>query len=213
MVKNEAARLLRLVLGVAAVLLAGCAPLAPRKAPAPPLADAASQALACVQDWSLQGRLAFRVPDQSGSFRLRWEQHGGAYRLNAEGPLGAGGARIEGDEASVVVEARGERRDYQAAPEAVLAAVLGYPLPVRSLRYWALGVPDPTAGPAQWRVQSDQRVLEQAGWMVRYEAMAHGVGSVPLPSRLRLEQDASTVRLLIERWELDPAQLCREPAR
>jgi hypothetical protein len=43
--------------------------------------------------------------------------------------------------------------------------------------------------------------------------MDHAAGPIPLPSRLRLEQDASTVRLLIERWELDPAQLCREPAR
>ena len=207
------ARAARLALGAAAMLIAGCAPLAPRKPPAAPVADAASHALACVQDWTLLGRVAFRVPDQSGSFRLRWEQRGARYRLNAEGPLGAGGARIEGDDVRVVVEARGERREYQSAPEAVLATALGYPLPVRSLRYWALGVPDPTAGPAQWRVQSDQRVLEQAGWTVRYEAMDHAAGPIPLPSRLRLEQDASTVRLLIERWELDPVQLCREPVR
>ncbi|HXF08520.1 MAG TPA: lipoprotein insertase outer membrane protein LolB [Candidatus Acidoferrales bacterium] len=201
----------RLALGAAAMLIAGCAPLAPRKPPAPPLADAASHALVCVQDWALQGRVAFRVPDQSGSFRLRWEQHGATYRLNAEGPLGTGGARVEGDAGNVVVESRGERREYQAAPEAVLASMLGYPLPVRSLRYWALGVPDPTAGPAQWRVQSDQRVLEQAGWTVRYETMDHAAGAIPLPARLRLEREGSWARLLVERWDLDPAQLCREP--
>lgn len=203
----------RLGLGAAALVVAGCAPLKPRQPPPPAVADAAAGALACVHDWALQGRVAFRLPDESGSFRLRWEQRGAGYRLNAEGPLGAGGARIAGDDAKVVVEARGERREYQAAPEAVLAAVLGYPLPVRALRFWALGLPDPTAGPALWRVQSGQRVLEQAGWTVRYEAMDHAAGAVPLPSRLRLERDGSSVRLLIERWELDPAQLCHEPGR
>ena len=203
----------RLGLGAAALVIAGCAPLAPRKPATPPVADTAIQALACVHDWALQGRVAFRLPGESGSFRLRWEQHGATYRLHAAGPLGAGGARIEGDAENVVVESRGERRAYQEPPEAVLASVLGYPLPVRALRYWALGLADPDAGPASWSVQSDQRVLKQAGWLVRYEAMEHAAGPVPLPSRLRLERDVSSVRLLIERWELHPSQLCHESSR
>ena len=203
----------RLGLCAAVLFIAGCAPLAPRKPAPPPVADAATQSLACVHDWVLLGRVAFRLPGESGSFRLRWEQHGPTYRLNAEGPLGAGGVRIEGNAGNVVVESRGERRAYQEPPEAVLASVLGYPLPVRALRYWALGLADPDAGPASWSVQSEQRVLEQAGWLVRYEAMEHSAGAVPLPSRLRLEREGSWARLLIERWDLDPAQLCREPMR
>jgi len=92
--------------------------------------------------------------------------------LSVDGPLGVGGMRIEGDDAEVQVESRGERRVYSSAPEAVLAAELGYELPVRALRYWVLGLSDPQGGRAIWGVAPGTAVpsLQQAGWTVRYEA-------------------------------------------
>lgn len=194
----------------AAALLAACTPF--RHAPpiVPQMSEESRTALRCVDVWALQGRVAFRSPEQSGSARLSWQQREERYRLSVDGPLGVGGMHIEGDDAQVQVEAKGERRVYSSAPEAVLAAALGYDLPVRALRHWVLGLSNPQGGRARWTVDLTAGVpsLQQAGWTVRYEALEAQVGEVALPTRLTLERGDLSLRLLIERWDLDPARLC-----
>ncbi len=147
---------------------------------------------------------------QSGSARLSWQQREERYQLAMDGPLGVGGMRIEGDDAQVQVESRGEHHVYTAAPEAVLAAALGYELPVRALRYWVLGLSAPQGGPAVWGVVPGVAVptLRQAGWTVRYEAREARVAEVPLPTRLTLDRGDLSLRLLVEHWDVDPARLC-----
>ena len=193
------------------LLLVACAPMRPQRPVGPALPGEAAQALRCVDHWSLRGRAAFRMPGSSGSFRLNWQQQGDRYRLAFEGPLGAGAMRIEGDASEVAVESKGERRVYAAAPEIVLAQLLGYELPVQSLRYWVLGLSDPHAGPATWgsaRADAGEPVLRQAGWTVRYEEWTRSRNTVSLPARLRLEREDIFLRMLIEHWDLDPAQPC-----
>jgi outer membrane lipoprotein LolB len=177
------------------------------------MSEESGAALRCVDQWALQGRVAFRSPEQSGSARLSWQQRGGRYQLSVDGPLGVGGVRIEGDDAQVQVDSHGERHVYTAAPETVLAATLGYELPVRALRYWVLGLSDPQGGRAVWGVVPGTAVptLRQAGWTVRYESREARVAEVPLPTRLNLDRGDLSLRLLVEHWDLDPARLCPAP--
>ena len=208
---NRAARAARWGWVVLMLLLTACAPMRPQRPVGAALPGEAAQALRCVDRWSLRGRAAFRIPGSSGSFRLNWQQQGDRYRLALEGPLGAGAMRIEGDAAEVVVESKGERRVYAAAPELVLAQILGYELPLQSLRYWVLGLSDPHVGPATWGfvgAETGEPVLRQAGWTVRYEEWSPSLSPVFLPARLILEREDIFLRVLIEHWDLDPTQLC-----
>jgi len=204
---------LGLWIGTAVLFLTACAPFRPAPPAAPQMSEESGSALRCVDQWALQGRMAFRSPEQSGSARLSWQQREERYRLSVDGPLGVGGMRIEGDDAQVQVESRGERRVYSSAPEAVLAAALGYELPVRALRYWVLGLSDPQGGRAVWGVAPGAAVpsLQQAGWTVRYEAREARVAEVPLPTRLTLDRGDLSLRLLVEHWDVDPARLCPAP--
>lgn len=194
---------------VAVVLLAACTPFRPTP-PVPRMSEASRSALRCVDEWALQGRVAFRSPEQSGSARLSWRQQEEHYLLLIDGPLGVGGMHIEGDETQVQVEAKGERRVYSSAPESVLATALGYDLPVLALRHWVLGLSDPQGGRARWIVDPNTGVtsLQQSGWTVRYEMLDAHIGEVSLPTRLALERGDLNLRLLIERWDMNPAFLC-----
>lgn len=199
--------------GTAALLLTACAPFRPAPPAAPQMSEESGSALRCVDQWALQGRVAFRSPEQSGSARLSWQQREERYRLSMDGPLGVGGIRIEGDDARVQVESRGERQVYASAPEAVLTAALGYELPLRALRYWVLGLSDPQGGRAVWGASPDAAVptLRQAGWTVRYESREARVAEVPLPTRITLDRGDLALRLLVEHWDVDPARLCPAP--
>ena len=200
-------------IGTAVLVLTACAPFRPAPPAAPQMSEEAGSALRCVDRWALQGRVAFRSPEQSGSARLSWQQREERYQLAMDGPLGVGGMRIEGDDAQVQVESRGEHHVYTAAPEGVLAAAVGYELPVRALRYWVLGLSAPQGGPAIWGVAPGATVptLRQAGWTVRYEAREARVAEVPLPTRLTLDRGDLSLRLLVEHWDVDPARLCPAP--
>ena len=137
--------------------------------------------------------------DTGFSAALRWAQSGQRADLELDGPLGMGGLRIlaSGDEFSLTTS-QGERLDGAEARA-------GFALPLESLRYWVLGVPDP-AGPAEERIAADESRLdglEQGGWRIDYPAYAtRGTRSesAGLPRRVDVSRSDARVRLLIEAW-------------
>lgn len=184
-------------------LLAGCRTLPP----APPSASAPWQErrpqLQALDHFDLKGRVALSAAGNGVNANLRWSQKGPRSQLALEGPLGVGGMHISanGDELDIV-NARGEHMRSDAA-HAELKSRLGFDIPLPSLRYWILGVPDP-AQPAQETLDSaGQRLaaLTQDGWRVTYADYASAHGQT-LPARLTLERDTVRVRLLVEDWQL-----------
>jgi outer membrane lipoprotein LolB len=77
---------------------------------------------------------------------------------------------------------------------------LGFEPPLASLRYWVLGVPDPSHA-ADEVLDAEQRLatLRQDGWQVDYGNYS-SVDGQWLPSRLTLKRDDVRVRLLVDGW-------------
>ena len=76
----------------------------------------------------------------------------------------------------------------------------GWTIPVRSLRYWALGVPDP-AVPADTVIDETGRLtsLRQRDWSVTFSRYAEGGGQM-MPKVLTAENADTRVRLVIDYW-------------
>jgi outer membrane lipoprotein LolB len=153
--------------------------------------------------FQLTGRVAVAAGGEGFNANLRWTQEGARSQLTLEGPLGVGGAQVtaSGNDLTLVTS-RGEHVDSDAA-HAALAARLGFDPPLSALRYWVLGVPDPTQpaseslDPAQQRLSS----LTQDGWRVDYQGYASADGQA-LPARLTLQRDSVRVRLFVDHWQL-----------
>jgi outer membrane lipoprotein LolB len=217
------------LLGWAAVaVLAGC-----RTVPVqhPPTAsqpwDVTRTELQARDHFALKGRVAVAAGKDGFNASLHWTQEGARSSLSLQGPLGAGGVQIsaEGDNLSVVTS-HGDRLDSDAA-RAELVSRLGFDPPLSSLRYWVMGVPDPTmpskeeVDPQQQRLQS----LEQDGWQIDYNsymptavtpggsplagggsagaaspANAADGPSVWLPSRMTVQRAGVRVRLVVDGW-------------
>ena len=172
-------------------------------APAPALAWSVRRpALQTLGRFGLNGRVAVAVGNQGFNAGLRWTQSAAVTRLALTGPLGAGGVEVTADGADLsVVTSRGKHLDTAAA-RAELQDKLGFEPPLTSLRYWVLGVPDPTT-PASVQLDSQQRLaqLTQDGWQIDYTSYMP-VGAEWLPRLMTLRREGVRVRMVVDGWQL-----------
>ncbi len=178
------------------LLVTGCASLLAPGALPPQLPGDWAMRRSTLQAWSrfdLRGRVAVASGEEGFTAALRWAQRAETSRLELDGPLGVGGVRLE--------FANGRLADEATRSE--LERRLGFALPVESLRYWMLGVPDPTRA-AEEALAADVThldSLQQDGWTVRFPAYARVAGAnYQLPQRIEASRAGVRVRLLVESW-------------
>jgi len=191
----------RLAAGLGAlVLLAGCA--VDRGVALPPMDDwSARQAvLGGIRDWSFTGRIGVSAGEEGFNGKLRWNQQHERYDATVSGPFGAGSVRIDGDGRRVrLTDPDGVVTDLVDA-EQELRAMYGWTIPVASLRYWALGIPDP-ALPAATELGDDGLLvrLEQDSWVVEIGQYRDAAGQA-MPRRISATGADTRVRLVIDSW-------------
>ncbi|MGA8203115.1 MAG: lipoprotein insertase outer membrane protein LolB [Woeseiaceae bacterium] len=193
-------RIRRIAAVASLAILAGCA--APKSAMLPDLSswDARTRVLGQLDRWEFGGRIGVRTGDDGFNGKLRYAQDAGAFAATVSGPLGVGTVRIAGDERGVVLTDKDGKQTRLEDVEAELRARYGWTIPVSSLRYWALGIPDPST-PARTEF-SDAGLLThlvQRDWTVdisRYDAG----GGQPMPALLTAQNSDTRVRLVIDHW-------------
>jgi outer membrane lipoprotein LolB len=183
-----------------ALVAAGCA--APKSALLPDIPDWETRraVLGGLETWEFQGRIAVRTGEDGFNGKLRYAQGERGFEATVSGPLGIGTVRLEGDGHRVTLtDNDGVRTELEDA-ELELRSRYGWTIPVASLRYWALGIPDP-AGPAETVFNAEGQLtrLEQLGWSVDISRYGEG-GGQPMPSRLTAENADTRVRLVVDHW-------------
>ena len=186
---------------VVAVLLAGgCA--TPKSADLPDLSgwERRTSVLGNLDAWEFDGRIAVQSGDDGFNGKLRYSRRGDGFRATVSGPLGVGTVRLEGDDRTVVLTDKDGERTELADAERELYYRYGWTIPVTSLRYWALGIPDPGV-PAETSLNEAGQLatLSQRDWSVNVSRYAQG-GGQPMPRRLTAENDDTRVRLVIDHW-------------
>ena len=179
--------------------LAACKTLPPAPPESAPW-DVRKAALQSRDQFDLKGRIAVAVAQEGFNAKLRWQQRGRESQLALDGPLGVGGVRITSNGSALkVLNARGEQLDSAAAKQEI-ESKLGFEPPIASLRYWVLGVPDPSSS-ADETLNDSQRLatLKQNGWQIDYTAYANVRGQ-SLPSKATLTREGVRVRLFVDDW-------------
>ena len=184
-----------------ALLLAGCATL-PESVPLPAIDSwgARTEVLGGLDDWQFRGRIAVKAGDEGFNGKFNWSQQGDAFNATVGGPLGMGTVRIEGDGLTVMLTDKDGVETVLQDAELELRYRYGWTIPVASLRYWALGIPDP-AEPAVTEVDDDGRLvrLEQRNWIVEISRYREG-GGQQMPRILSATNPDTRVRMVIDRW-------------
>jgi len=183
-----------------ATLVCGCRTV-PGPAPAGESWEARRAALQGREHFQIKGRVAVAAGQDGFTASLHWAQEGAQSRLALDGPLGVGGMRVTTDGSALsLVNAHGDRLDSDAA-RAELRARLGFDVPLSSLRFWILGVPDPSA-PAAEVVDVERRLtsLQQNDWQIEYADYV-AVRGEWLPGRMTLRRADVRVRLIVDHWD------------
>nr|WP_067285990.1 lipoprotein insertase outer membrane protein LolB [Marinobacterium profundum] len=182
-------------------LLAGCSTFKADQiqAPASGSWDQYQQQALALQNWTLDSKVGIRTPGDSQSARMQWQQQTPAYRISISGPLGQGGALIEGGPGGVSIDIAGEGRYASDSPETLLQSLLGWSFPVEQVTYWIRGLPAP--GLTYTPIFRENRLenLEQSGWLIHYSAYSTDSGYV-LPQRVTLRREDLTITVIIKEW-------------
>ena len=166
-----------------------------------PPASAWEQRVAALQgldSWRLDGRAAVAVGTQGWQASLNWRERGDAAEVHLSGPLGVG---------ALVLKRTPDGLSLNDAPpgEAVATQLqerLGFEPPIDQLRYWLLGVPDPSAAFELKRNAQDRAShLTQDDWTIDYDRYMT-VDEDLLPARLVLTREGVRVRIAVDHWEL-----------
>ena len=184
----------RVALALLSGLLAGCAGLAERSHP-----PASAAGIAGLTGWVAAGRLAVAAGGDGASGGFVWRQEGAETRLQVRGPLGAGAFEIASDGGQLsITDAEGQVAG--AAAHDAIRARLGADLPLGSLRYWMIGLPDPAAtGRVTESDTAPLRIIDQHGWTIAYDAFLTS-GGLRLPARVTATSGDVRLRLTVSDW-------------
>jgi len=187
-------------LGVCLVL-SGCAATRP-SVDLPPLTtwELRQAALAAMSDWEFRGRIAVKAGDEGFNGKFNWTQTGPNFYATVSGPLGIGTVEIEGSKDSIIVTDKDGTRTPLHEPEKQLFERYGWTIPVTSLRYWALGIPDPsTAAVTDVDATGKLVSLEQSNWTLSISRYQESAGQ-QMPRTLTASNPDTRVRMVIDKW-------------
>lgn len=156
--------------------------------------------------WSAEGKLALRTPEQSESASLYWRQTGVITRLQLSGPLGAAATTLYSNGQTLEIRQGEELSIWDLTDTGALARETGWDLPLTALPHWIKGLPAPDIGIQDIQMGPDPariEVLKQDDWEIRYEAYEE-FSTLMLPTRLHIQREETTVRLIIRDWQITP---------
>ena len=186
---------------VAISFLVACAPQTVRELPVFTSWEHRSQSLGQLQEWEFRGRLGAKTADDGFNGKVQWQQQAGEYDARISGPIGFGTLQISGTSSLVRLIDKDGQLTVLTSPEADLEALYGWKLPVNSLRFWALGIPDPNSFATS--IVVDDRglltVLAQNGWRIEYPDYRPFAGQ-PMPRKLVATSGDARVVLIFDNW-------------
>jgi len=181
------------------LILAGCAPQ-----PLRPV-DSWEEHLARVaalETWYVSGQLGVRLPDNSGSARLRWQQTQDDFRIDLSGPFGQGRTLIQGRPGAVTLQQGGEEPLQASSAEELLWLATEWQVPVEELRYWVRGIPSPEQPIQQLKRNREGLLaeLQQGGWHLQYSNYTLVDNRWHLPRRIVAQHEDARLTLVIHTW-------------
>lgn len=186
---------------IALSLMTACAPQPVGELPVFASWEDRNQVLAELPEWEFRGRLGVRSADDGFNGKVRWQQFEADYSAQISGPVGFGTLSISGNPRLVRLVDQDGQLTVLTDPENDLRSLYGWTLPVSSLRFWALGIPDPEV--AATTIVIDDRglltVLAQSGWRIEYSDYRPFAGQ-PMPRRLVATAGDARVVLVLDAW-------------
>jgi len=198
--------------------LFGCASTQPKEAANETIDWLQQQhALQQIKQWSIDGRIAVQTSSDGGQADYAWQQLSAVdYNIRLQAPLGAGTTWIKGNAQGVSLRTSSGDSLFDTNVDKLMLQMNGWPLPVRGLRYWVLGLPSNTTAyiVRKWHPNGLPAVMLQDGWRIEFRRYKK-VSGVLMPHKLFIRRvnekniggaednkEEVDVRLIIRQWSI-----------
>lgn len=176
------------------LLLSACATF--QKEPDKPYSRASSLRFYKIAQWSFDGRLALTGQKDSWSANVGWQHSADKERIRLAGPLGQGATVIQLTGDKVTIDRGNGDVQSSTDPEMFINQQVGMFVPVQSLRYWVVGLPEP-----EQAFQETDAGFKQSGWLVEYKQM-QSVENELMPRKILVSNEQVKLKLIIDQWVL-----------
>lgn len=153
-----------------------------------------------LERWSFDGRLALTGQNDSWSANISWEHSPEAEKIKLSGPLGQGTVLISLKGNIVTIDRGGDDVQSSAQPEEFINQQLGMFVPVRSLRYWVVGLPEPST-----TYKDTDNGFNQSGWLSEYKQM-QPVHNGTMPLKMMVMNKQVKLKLIIDHWDINDTE-------
>ena len=153
-----------------------------------------------LEQWSFEGRLGLTGIKDSWQANINWQHRSSDEEIRLSGPLGQGATIIKLTGKLVTIDRGNDKIQTSLEPEAFISQQLGMFVPVRSLRYWVIGVPEPGSSYVEAGLG-----FRQAGWLIEYKQMQR-VNAQNMPRRITVTNEKVKLKIMIDQWILNASK-------
>jgi outer membrane lipoprotein LolB len=153
-----------------------------------------------MEQWSFDGRLSLTGKNDSWSASINWWHRTKEEKIKLSGPLGQGATIIKLSGSSVTIDRGDGKQQTSEHPEEFVNQQLGMFVPVRSLRFWVIGMPEPTTAFVE-----TVSGFSQGGWLIEYKQM-QSTDNQSMPRKIFVTNGEVKLKLIIDQWDLNDAK-------
>ena len=153
-----------------------------------------------LEQWTFEGRLALTGKNDAWSANINWGHKPDDDKIKLSGPLGQGATVIQLTGELVTIDRGDGQPQSSTQPQAFINQQLGMFVPVRSLRYWVVGLPEPTSAYVETATG-----FRQAGWFIEYKQM-QPADDQSMPRKITVTNEQVKLKLIIDQWTLNVAK-------
>jgi len=173
------------------LMLLACSP---EKIKEEPYSKKPKEALYGLNTWAFVGRLALKSKTESWQASIGWQHSIDEENIKLSGPLGQGAMSIRLANNQVFID-RGDGEIISSNhPEQFIYQQIGMVVPVCSLKYWVLGLPEPNLSSI-----TTANGFEQAEWIIEYEQI-QVVNGYKIPRKIIATNEELKLKLVIDQW-------------
>lgn len=172
--------------------------------------QAHQQKLQQIQTYQVIGKIGYISPEQRETLNFQWQKSPNKSQLRLTNFLGQTVLSLSMDAKGANVETYDDQKFNAANGQILIYQLTGLDIPIDNLQGWLLGLPtkadyfklnenntlaslDKTSGRQNWHVD-----------YTRYKEFSWQNGNIPLPDRMQLTQQQTSIKLVISKWILTP---------
>ncbi len=163
-----------------------------------------------IENYQVVGKIGYISPEQRESLNFQWQKSPTKSQLRLTNFLGQTILSLSMTAKGASVETYDDQKYTAANGQALIYQLTGLDIPIDDLQDWVLGLPT-KADAFKLNETNTLANLDKASgrqnWHVdytRYKEFAWQRGNIPLPDRIELSQNKTSIKLNISKWTLNP---------